>query len=167
MFRNMTLVRPAVAGLVGCFVSFAALAQLAAQPAAGRFELGRNLLILAHRRAIVGWYRVALAGLPGVRLNRDAPWASNAYWMVCVEIEGSNAARREKLMANLRARGVDSRPYFHCISDMPMYRRAMTPVAHRTSEIGLNLPSYTDLTREEVDFVCVQLREALADARYS
>lgn len=131
------------------------------QAALGLAQLERIDSFLAHRRAVVGWYREALAGLQGVRLNRDAPWASNAYWMVCIEIDGLNEARRQQLMANLRERGVDSRPYFYPMSDMPMYQRADTPVAHRLSEIGLNLPSYTDLTNEEVCFVCARLREAI------
>jgi perosamine synthetase len=135
------------------------------QAALGVAQLERIDSFMAHRRRIVDWYQEGLAGLPGVRLNRTAAWAKNAYWMVCVEIDALDETSRQALMAALRERGVDSRPYFYPMSDMPMYTRADTPVTHRVSQIGLNLPSYTDLTREEVDIVCKQLRAALAERR--
>jgi perosamine synthetase len=133
------------------------------QAALGVAQLERIDAFMAHRRRVVEWYHEGLAGLPGVRLNRTAAWAKNAYWMVCVEIEALDETSRQALMAALRERGVDSRPYFYPMSDMPMYSRADTPITHRVSQIGLNLPSYTDLTREEVDFVCTQLRAVLAE----
>jgi perosamine synthetase len=133
------------------------------QAALGVAQLERIDSFLGHRRDIVGWYHEGLDGLLGVRLNRAAPWARNAYWMVCAEIDALDEALRRDLMARLRERGVDSRPYFYPMSDMPMYSRADTPVAHRLSQIGVNLPSYTGLTRLEVDFVCAQLRAVLAE----
>jgi len=53
-------------------------------------------------------------------------------------------------MQALRARGVDSRPYFCTMSSMPMYRQAPLPVSARKADIGLNLPSYYELTKSEV-----------------
>ena len=137
------------------------------QAALGVAQLERIDSFLGHRRDIVGWYHEGLDGVAGVRLNRAASWAKNAYWMVCIEIDELDEPLRRDLMARLRERGVDSRPYFYPMSDMPMYTRADTPVAHRLSQIGLNLPSYTDLTRQEVDSVCAQVRAVLAEMRPS
>ena len=50
----------------------------------------------------------------------------------------------------LVARGIDSRPYFCTMSSMPMYRQAPLPVSARKAQIGLNLPSYYELTKTEV-----------------
>jgi len=63
-------------------------------------------------------------------------------------------AQRIVLMGKLREVGVDTRPYFYPISDMPMYQRADTPVAHAVSQRGVNLPSYTDLTETDVEEIC-------------
>jgi perosamine synthetase len=133
------------------------------QAALGVAQLERIDAFMARRREIMGWYREELARHDGLRLNRDAAWAKNAYWMVCVEIEGLGEARRERLMAALRERGVDSRPYFYPVSDMPMYPRCDTPVAHRISQAGINLPSYVDLTRENVAFICRQLELSIEE----
>ena len=98
------------------------------QAALGVAQLERIDHFMARRREIMAWYRAGLGGRRGLRLNRDAAWAKNAYWMVCLEVEGMNEGSREALMAALRARGVDSRPYFYPVSDMPMYPGADTPV---------------------------------------
>jgi len=124
------------------------------QAALGVAQLERIDAFMAQRRDVVGWYREALA-------HRRR----NVYCMVCVEVEGMGDAGRQHLMGELRKRGVDSRPYFYPISDMPMYGSADTPVAHRVSHSGINLPSFTDLTREQVLHICAQLEAVLpADA---
>ena len=134
------------------------------QAALGVAQLERIDEFMATRRRVVEWYREALAHRPDFRLNREAPWAKNVFWMVCVEVEGLGDEGRRALMAGLREHGVDSRPYFYPISDMPMYRGADTPVTHRVAYSGINLPSYADLTREQVRHICAQL-EAVAPAR--
>jgi perosamine synthetase len=64
-------------------------------------------------------------------------------------------------MKSLRDRGVDSRPYFYPISDMPMYSGVSTPIAHSVSVSGLNLPSYVDLSRKDVAEICECIRQVL------
>lgn len=135
------------------------------QAALGLAQLERIDEFLAKRREIMGWYRDRLSTHPRLRLNRDASWAKNAYWMVCVEIEGSSDTSRQLLMTALRERGVDSRPYFYPVSDMPMFHGADTPVAHHHSRAGLNLPSYVDLTEHDVDRVCKAFMAALTQTR--
>ena len=68
---------------------------------------------------------------------------------------------RTEIMADLRARGVDSRPYFYPVSDMPMYERANTPVTHQIYASGINLPSYYDITQSDVAYVCEQVVDVL------
>lgn len=133
------------------------------QAALGAAQLERIDEFLACRRRIVGWYRDGLGGLRGLRLNREAPWAKSACWMACVEIDGLDEVGRDRLMASLRDRGVDSRPYFYPVSDMPMYPRRETPVAHRISRCGLNLPCYVELEQRDVASICESFESALAE----
>jgi perosamine synthetase len=135
------------------------------QAALGVAQLERIEYLSRRRREIMAWYHEGLGGEPGFRLNRQAEGTLNAYWMVCLEVEGLNETRRAALMSKLRERQVDSRPYFYPISDMPMYTKADTPVAHRISPVGMNLPSFVDLTREEVEYVCEQVRDCARTVR--
>ena len=123
------------------------------QAALGVAQLERIDEFITARREVMDAYRVELGSRPGLRLNRDAAWAKNAYWMICLEVEGMGEQARDRLMASLKQAGVDSRPYFYPVSDMPMYPGADTPVTHRLSHSGINLPSYVGLTRDDVRFI--------------
>jgi perosamine synthetase len=131
------------------------------QAALGVAQLERIDELMSRRREIMGWYENGLGGRRGLRLNRNAPWARNVYWMICLEVDGMTEASRQELMELLREAGVDSRPYFYPVSDMPVYPAADTPIAHRLSHSGINLPSYVDLTPRDVQFVCAQVDQAL------
>jgi len=48
----------------------------------------------------------------------------------------------------LREKGIDARPFFYPLSDMPIYSQycnKKTSVAHKISERGINLPTYENL----------------------
>lgn len=138
------------------------------QAAVGCAQLERAEQLLEARREIFDTYAERLGHQPALRLNRTAAWATNTYWLVCAEIAGLNEERRTGLMAELKRRGIDSRPYFYPMSDMPYMSRADTPVAHEVSVMGINLPTYVDLKREDIAYISAQLAEAmeamLADA---
>ena len=70
----------------------------------------------------MGWYHSEIATTEHVRLNRVKNWAKSAFWMVCLEVDWFDEARRDAFMQALKARGIDSRPYFCTMSSMPMYR---------------------------------------------
>ena len=139
------------------------------QAALGVAQMKRVDELTARRSEIIGWYRENLGGQAGLTLNRVEPWADCAFWMQCVEVEGLIDGTRNQLMAALKQRGVDSRPYFYPLSEMPMYAHpaTSTPVAHRISQTGLNLPLYVDLTRDEVDLVCTAFIDALSTLEHS
>jgi len=72
-------------------------------------------------------------------------------------------ARRDELMQRLKARGIDTRPYFCALSSMPMYRQPPLPVAARKSRTGLNLPSYYELTQPEVRRIGAEVNRILRE----
>jgi perosamine synthetase len=126
------------------------------QAALGCAQMERIDEFLTKRRRIMEWYRDAIDERPGVRLNREAPWAKSANWMVCLEVDAFTPYSRIMFMESLAAWGVETRPYFCPISSMPMYELPLAyrlndlSIAHRKSQIGLCLPTYTDLTEDDV-----------------
>jgi perosamine synthetase len=135
------------------------------QAALGCAQLDRSRELLAARRIIFEHYQARLGRVPGLKLNRTAKGARNSYWMVCAEIDGLDEARRGELMQALRQRGVDSRPYFYPMSDMPHLPKAQTPVAHAVSRIGFNLPTYVGLGEDDVAWIASQLIESMEATR--
>jgi len=83
--------------------------------------------------------------------------------MICLEVEGFDEARRDAFMRKLKARGIDSRPYFCTMSSMPMYQQAPLPIASGKARIGLNLPSYFELTRSDVRRIGSEVNKILEE----
>jgi perosamine synthetase len=133
------------------------------QAALGVAQMERIDEFLAKRGQVMQWYRNYLEIHPSLRLNYQEPGTKNVYWMVCLEMTDITEAIRADIMSRLREAGVDTRPYFYPLSDMPMYERADTPVAHEVSLRGINLPSYTDLSEDDVRQICQSVRRVLAD----
>jgi perosamine synthetase len=134
------------------------------QAALGLAQLERLSELVAKKRTIFHWYQERLAGLPGVLLNAERPWARNSYWMTSVVLDGGGRVARDRVMAILKRAGVDSRPFFRPLSSQPMFQScaARNPVAYRVASHGINLPSGHNLEEAEVDFICGTLRDALS-----
>jgi len=134
------------------------------QAALGVAQLSRIEQVLFRRSQIFSRYRERLSGLSPLTINRTAPWAENSYWAVNIENLLWDEPERNAVMARLKERGVDSRPYFYPVSDMPPYRHIVcdTPVAHRISPCGITLPSFSAMTDDQIDAVCTALRDSIA-----
>lgn len=129
------------------------------QAAIGLAQIERVEELLAHKKRIFTAYRQYLSDDIRCKLNYEAPWAKNVYWMVCLEISAYDEDARNNLMLRLKKENIDSRPYFYPISDMPMYEKVNTPVAHKVYKIGVNLPSYVDLGNEDIGRICEVIRK--------
>ncbi len=135
------------------------------QAALGVAQMERIDDFLKRRAEIMAWYNSAIPFCKGVRLNRVQNWANSAFWMVCLEVDEFDEARRNAFMGGLKQRGIDSRPYFCTMSSMPMYKQRPLPVAARKAQTGLNLPSFFDLTQKDVERIGGVVNELLVDAR--
>lgn len=134
------------------------------QAAIGCAQLERVDEIMEKRQLIFQWYKKHLGNIKGITLNKTNDWATNAYWLICLEKADWNHESREKSMLELKKRGVDSRPYFYPMSQMPyINEKVNTPEANKVSEKGINLPTYFDLQEEQVIFICSVIKQLLND----
>jgi perosamine synthetase len=108
------------------------------QAAIGCAQVERAEELIGGRRQICAWYGRELGDVRGVVVNRASPWATPTCWLACAEFDGLDEHRREQLMHRLKQRGVDTRPYFFLMSDIPYFEAADTPAAHAASVRGLN-----------------------------
>lgn len=131
------------------------------QAALGCAQMDRVDELLEQKKKIFKVYESYLSGIPGISLNRTYDWATNAYWLVCLEIENYDEVKRDAFMQCLKESGVDSRPYFYPMSAMPYLEQADTPVTYALSQRGLNLPTYFDLTEDEIKYICDVVKQSL------
>jgi len=135
------------------------------QAALGVAQLERIDDFLDRRAEIMSWYNSEIATADGVRLNRVKNWAKSAFWMICLEVDWFDEARRDLFMQTLRDRGIDTRPYFCTMSSLPMYQQTALPIAFHKSKIGLNLPSYYELTKRDVQRIGLDVNMVLKEMR--
>ncbi len=140
------------------------------QAALGLAQLEQLETFIAKKRQIMSWYREALASVPGLTWNPERAGARNVYWMISVVLGDEIRPSRNEVCARLKARGVDSRPFFVPMSALPHLAQARAvgavgdgcPVSARLSARGLNLPSGCGLGRDDVARAARALIEALA-----
>ena len=132
------------------------------QAALGLAQLEQIDQFIAKREEIFSWYKSELINDSRIVLNRVVENSKSVYWMICVEIIGYVEENRDKLILKLKEFGIDSRPYFYPISEMPMYNEEIGQLNSKSVSIrGINLPIFFELTKDEVIFICSTLKSIL------
>ncbi|HYI41901.1 MAG TPA: DegT/DnrJ/EryC1/StrS family aminotransferase [Allosphingosinicella sp.] len=124
-------------------------------------QIERAEAILAARRRVFDAYAERLAGVAGLGLQPVAPNVTIAPWLFSVTVDPNGFGRpRDRVMADLDARGIETRPFFIPIHSLPPYREraqrqgADLPETDRLAASGLNLPTWPGLSDDEVSRVC-------------
>lgn len=136
------------------------------QAALGVAQVERINAIVARKREIGHAYTERLAGVEGLRLPVERPWARSVYWMYGIVLDPRRMAARD-LAEGLAALGIETRPFFRGLHEQPALRRLglfdgeSYPVTESLGREGLYLPSGSSLTDAEVDEVCTAVRELL------
>ena len=135
------------------------------QAALGCAQMSRIEEMMGKRNKIYEWYNKYLKKVTNISLNRTYEWATNCYWLICIEIKGITEYERDKFMVDLRQYGIDSRPYFYPMSDMPYFEKAHTPNAHMASQSGLSLPTFIDISESDIEYICDKVNRCLESSK--
>jgi hypothetical protein len=118
------------------------------------------------RRIAAGWYRSALADVPGVVLPAEAPWTGrHVYHLFVVRLVEHN---RDAVAKFLAARGIQTVVHY----PIPIHRQkayaelgyaeGAFPRAEQAARTVLSLPMFPEMTADHVGLVADALRAALA-----
>jgi perosamine synthetase len=130
------------------------------QAAVGLAQLEQIDTSLAQKRWMGQAYTERLAGLPGLQLPVQEPWATNVYWMYGVVLDTRLGLDAAEFARRLAARGVMTRPFFLGMHEQPvlqargLFQGERYPVAEHLARQGLYLPSGLTLTEAQIDSVC-------------
>lgn len=112
-------------------------------------KLGREQLthideFLAKRKQIQEWYDFHLKEFTVFRPEGSVLWM---YDIIC--------SNQQEVMNHLAEKGIESRYFFKPMRLQPMYREdvMVQTLANSFASSGLYLPTYVDLTKEDVDFI--------------
>ena len=109
--------------------------------------------ILVNKIRVAEAYREAFRET-GILFHEQEKDTLHSYWMNSILID--DAGMREQLFQHLKNYGIDSRPLFYPCHTLPMYtgsQDADFPVTNSLSYRGLNLPSYPELTNDDIKYI--------------
>lgn len=120
------------------------------QAALGCAQVSRMDELVEKKREIFNWYKESLAGLP-CSLNPEPENTRNAYWLPTAVFDRDIHFDREGFFALCKENGIDSRPFFFPLTSLPMFEeKKENTVAYDIYTRGVNLPSYHDITKIDV-----------------
>jgi len=130
------------------------------QAAIGVAQLQKMDNFIKRKLEIANLYNSLLKDVNGITPPPKADWAKNVYWMYTVLVEDGFGVDRNELMKALEAKGIETRPVFYLITDMPPYKsNEKFPVASEISRKGISLPSSVNLKDEEINYIVDCIKE--------
>ena len=126
--------------------------------AIGLAQLENISSILEKKQNIAKLYKKLLKNLP-IQVHKETNHVTNSYWMVSILLQSKKI--RDKLRKTLAEKQIETRPIFHPIHTMPMYRQKLKnfPIAQNLSKRGINLPSWPNLTKKEIIYICNAIKK--------
>lgn len=127
--------------------------------AIGLAQLEQADSFLAKKRDIAGWYKEYLQGAP-VTVHGESGDVRHSYWMVSILVDSPE--QRDPLRDVLAGAGIETRPLFYPVHTMPMYANKFQrlQVAENLGWRGINLPSWPDLAKDQVKFICETIMDS-------
>ena len=127
--------------------------------AIGLAQLEKADETISKKRQLADWYKEDLAGLD-VDFQLDDSTVFNSFWMVSILLKTEEL--RNKIRESLKANGIETRPLFYPAHTMPRFKSNESfPVSESLSKRGMNLPSYPELSRSDITFICSEIKKAL------
>lgn len=120
--------------------------------AIGLAQLERVDVAIKRKRELAKLYKEKLQHLP-LTFHEEQPNTFHSYWMVSILV--NEIEDRDTLREFLKENSIETRPLFYPAHTMPMYAQKFQKfsVAENLGWRGINLPSYPDLTNDDIEYI--------------
>jgi dTDP-4-amino-4,6-dideoxygalactose transaminase len=135
--------------------------------AMGRTQLRRLDHFIEERTRIAQRYFANLKDEEHIRLPSFSEEHRQAWHLFVIRIEPSSPVPRDEVIRRLNEAGIGTSVhfiplhYFTAYQSLGRWQKGDFPIAEQMHEEVISLPMYPDLTNDEVDTVCDELRRAL------
>jgi perosamine synthetase len=130
-------------------------------------QLERRSEIMDARWKIYRQYEERLGNIEGIQLQREFPSRCRSPWLFSLLVaQRDKSNTRDALSIYLEQNGIESRPFFSPIHKLPPYRHLHIQDENFTNSLnladeGINLPTFFDLTPNQVDMICTLIIDFL------
>ena len=112
---------------------------------------------IEQRQNVKNWYHKHLEDYhKHIEFQTEQPDGFNVIWMFSVLFSKTLPYSRDEIMIKLANQGIETRPVFYPLHIMPPYREddGKYPIAEDIARRGVNLPTSSRLTEEDVEYIC-------------
>ena len=136
------------------------------QAAIGVAQLEKIEEIIERKLNVAEQYKSLLGDLSHITLPPDLPYSQNINWAFSILIDSEAVGiSRDGFMNRLAIKGIDTRPIFYPLHEMPPYApfggNRPFDEATRVSHSGVSLPSFINLTQEQIRYIADTIRQIL------
>lgn len=127
--------------------------------AIGYAQLQRREETLLRKRHVAEMYKEQFDGT-SISYHKEKANVYHSYWMFSVIMQ-INEKERDLIRMALHEKGIETRPLFYPVHTMPIYssRYEMHRVSEQVHRKGFNVPSYPDLTDEQVIYIAENIKK--------
>ena len=139
------------------------------QAAIGLAQTENAAELVAARKSIGEKYTTLLENAPGIILPIEKKDCKNVFWMYGVLLKKSLKVTREKILEELKEKGIDTRTFFIPMHKQPVFLDGKIenapdcsgryPIAEYIGKRGFYLPSSSNLTNAEIEYSANTLKE--------
>ena len=131
------------------------------QAAIGCAQMERIDELISGKRRVFKYYVEHLRNLP-INMNPEPLETVNGYWMPTIVVDEGVPFDRQALLTAFKNIDIDVRVFFWPLSMLPMFeKKPENAVSYALYKRAINLPSYHDLKREEIERVANVIRSTL------
>ena len=124
------------------------------QAAIGCAQMARIESLIQRKRQILAIYHELVSNHPDVVINPEEEGIINGAWMPTIVFAPEKGVTRDKLQAVFAKDNIDARPFFWPLSRLAIFDSICENVnAWSIPERAINLPSYHDITMEDISRV--------------
>lgn len=119
--------------------------------------------LIAKKRQIFSWYYERLKDVQGIKIIKEKKDCKSNYCYPSVLLEGKISVPRNAVLERLKELNIHCRPGFPRMSLFPVFeQRFPNQEAERVEKRGISLASATNLTEEDINFVCDSLTDIIS-----
>lgn len=134
--------------------------------ALGIAQLERVDELLNKRARVAQLYNERMKEIEAIKIPYTTPDVKKSWFVYVIRLDdGFRQEDRDRILKDLREKGIECSDYFGPIHLQPFYREMFGyqkgdfPVTERVAARTIALPFYGDLTEKEVDHICNNLRK--------
>ena len=134
------------------------------QAAVGVAQMERIDEIIERKIEMGELYRKHFQSLGSVRLPLKLEDRTNTHWLFTALIDKSLEIGRQELISKMEQNGIDLRPVFYPLHEMPIYEEYAHGSYYRATEVayhGISFPSSLTLSDRDIEEICNVFKSVL------